>query len=106
MLSDKVHNHSRNLSRGGHTNLHSSEAQPDISKGPKASGKSSMFRVFTSKDHSFSLSVVYLETHSYVAVNGDEIDEKAKTPVVQQKGRFKVTSESVEMEKVNIQISF
>lgn len=67
---DKVHYHSRNLSRGGHTNLHSSEAQPDISKGPKAS------------------------------VNGDEIDEKAKNPVVQQRGRFKVTSESVEMEKM------
>lgn len=65
-----------------------------------------LFRAFTSKDHRFSLSVDYLETHSYVAVNGDEIDEKAKNPVVQQRGRFKVTSESVEMEKVNIQISF
>lgn len=39
--------------------------------------------------------------HFYDAVNGEEIDEKAKNPVVQQKGRFKVTSESVEMEKVN-----
>ncbi|KAL2454511.1 Protein kinase superfamily protein [Abeliophyllum distichum] len=32
--------------------------------------------------------------------NSDELDEKAKCPVVQQKGRFKVTSENVEVEKV------
>ncbi|EYU21789.1 hypothetical protein MIMGU_mgv1a025697mg [Erythranthe guttata] len=32
-------------------------------------------------------------------VNGEEVDEKAKNPVVQQKGRFKVTSENVDMEK-------
>ncbi|XP_062007856.1 serine/threonine-protein kinase BLUS1 isoform X2 [Rosa rugosa] len=32
--------------------------------------------------------------------NTDELDEKAKAPVVQQKGRFKVTSENVELEKV------
>lgn len=34
------------------------------------------------------------------ASNGDESDEKGKVPVVQQKGRFKVTSESVGLEKV------
>ncbi|KAL0318999.1 UNVERIFIED_CONTAM: Serine/threonine-protein kinase fray2 [Sesamum angustifolium] len=33
-------------------------------------------------------------------INGDEVDEKVKNPVVQQKGRFKVTSENVETEKV------
>ncbi|XP_058113931.1 serine/threonine-protein kinase BLUS1 isoform X5 [Magnolia sinica] len=33
------------------------------------------------------------------ASNSDEHDEKTKIPVVQQKGRFKVTSESVELEK-------
>ncbi|RWR91319.1 serine/threonine-protein kinase OSR1 isoform X2 [Cinnamomum micranthum f. kanehirae] len=33
------------------------------------------------------------------ASNGDESDEKGKVPVVQQKGRFKVTSESVGLEK-------
>ncbi|CAA2946574.1 serine threonine- kinase BLUS1 isoform X1 [Olea europaea subsp. europaea] len=32
--------------------------------------------------------------------NSEEIDEKAKRPVVQQKGRFKVTSENVDVEKV------
>ncbi|KAF8025275.1 hypothetical protein BT93_F2192 [Corymbia citriodora subsp. variegata] len=32
--------------------------------------------------------------------NVDDPDEKAKVPVVQQKGRFKVTSENVESEKV------
>ncbi|XP_021834808.1 serine/threonine-protein kinase svkA isoform X3 [Prunus avium] len=32
--------------------------------------------------------------------NNDELDEKAKVPVVQQKGRFKVTSENVDLEKV------
>lgn len=36
-----------------------------------------------------------------VAANVDDLDEKAKVPVVQQKGRFKVTSENVESEKVN-----
>ncbi|XP_038692567.1 serine/threonine-protein kinase OSR1-like isoform X6 [Tripterygium wilfordii] len=34
------------------------------------------------------------------ASNSDELDEKAKPPVVQQRGRFKVTSENVEFEKV------
>ena len=32
----------------------------------------------------------------------DEQDEKVKCQVVQQKGRFKVTSESVDLEKVNL----
>ncbi|KAI6689792.1 hypothetical protein NL676_026620 [Syzygium grande] len=35
------------------------------------------------------------------AANVDDLDEKAKVPVVQQKGRFKVTSENVESEKVS-----
>lgn len=35
-----------------------------------------------------------------VAANSDEFDEKAKAPVVQQRGRFKVTSENVDLEKV------
>lgn len=36
-----------------------------------------------------------------IAVRSDEqVDEKAKAPVVQQKGRFKVTSENVDLEKV------
>ncbi|GAV78078.1 Pkinase domain-containing protein [Cephalotus follicularis] len=34
------------------------------------------------------------------SANSDEFDDKAKPPVVQQKGRFKVTSENVDMEKV------
>ncbi|KAE7999768.1 hypothetical protein FH972_004169 [Carpinus fangiana] len=34
------------------------------------------------------------------SANSDELDEKAKAPVVQQKGRFKVTSENVDFEKV------
>ncbi|OWM69542.1 hypothetical protein CDL15_Pgr014003 [Punica granatum] len=32
--------------------------------------------------------------------NNDDLDEKAKVPVVQQRGRFKVTSENVDLEKV------
>ncbi|XP_031257882.1 uncharacterized protein LOC116115894 isoform X1 [Pistacia vera] len=35
-----------------------------------------------------------------MAANNDELDEKAKPPVIQQKGRFKVTSENVYLEKV------
>lgn len=38
---------------------------------------------------------------SKTSVNSDELDEKAKIPVVQQKGRFKVTSENVDFEKVS-----
>ncbi|XP_027121865.2 uncharacterized protein [Coffea arabica] len=38
---------------------------------------------------------------SKTSVNSDELDEKAKCPVVQQKGRFKVTSENVDFEKVS-----
>ncbi|KAL5823491.1 hypothetical protein ACOSQ3_021464 [Xanthoceras sorbifolium] len=34
------------------------------------------------------------------SANSDEPDEKAKPPVIQQRGRFKVTSENVYMEKV------
>ncbi|XP_044497074.1 serine/threonine-protein kinase BLUS1 isoform X2 [Mangifera indica] len=34
------------------------------------------------------------------SANSDELDEKAKPPVIQQKGRFKVTSENVCLEKV------
>ncbi|KAI5660367.1 hypothetical protein M9H77_29160 [Catharanthus roseus] len=38
---------------------------------------------------------------SKASVNGsDDLDEKAKVPVVQQRGRFKVTSENVDFEKV------
>ncbi|VFQ87260.1 unnamed protein product [Cuscuta campestris] len=35
-----------------------------------------------------------------ISTNGDDYDEKTKCPVVQQKGRFKVTSENVDLEKV------
>lgn len=33
--------------------------------------------------------------------NGEDAEDKAKVPVVQQKGRFKVTSENVDLEKVS-----
>jgi len=36
-----------------------------------------------------------------VAANSDDTDEKSKVPVVQQRGRFKVTSENVDPEKVS-----
>ncbi|KAK9280799.1 hypothetical protein L1049_003688 [Liquidambar formosana] len=41
-----------------------------------------------------------LSRASKSSANSDELDEKAKGPVVQQKGRFKVTSENVDIEKV------
>ncbi|XP_041990662.1 serine/threonine-protein kinase BLUS1-like isoform X1 [Salvia splendens] len=68
--SDKVQNQCQNLSRGAHNNLQPSEARHEAIKGSKT------------------------------VVNGDEMDEKAKNPVIQQKGRFKVTSESVETDKM------
>ncbi|XWS16082.1 hypothetical protein CRYUN_Cryun34aG0055100 [Craigia yunnanensis] len=37
---------------------------------------------------------------NHQAMNIDDLDEKAKPPVVQQRGRFKVTSENVDLEKV------
>ncbi|XP_031103676.1 serine/threonine-protein kinase OSR1 [Ipomoea triloba] len=37
---------------------------------------------------------------SRTSANGEDSDEKTKCPIVQQKGRFKVTSENVELEKV------
>lgn len=40
------------------------------------------------------------ENISIAAGNNDEIDERGKIAVVQQKGRFKVTSENVDLEKV------
>ncbi|PSR89380.1 Serine/threonine-protein kinase, partial [Actinidia chinensis var. chinensis] len=37
---------------------------------------------------------------SRTSANSEDLDEKAKPPVVQQKGRFKVTSENVDLERV------
>lgn len=109
MLSDKVQNQSQNFSRGGASNLHLLDAQHEvISKSSKTSGKSIyVVRSLTCNDDNcvHYCPVAYLLKSFNDAVNGEEVDEKAKNPVVQQKGRFKVTSESVEMEKVNIQVS-
>lgn len=46
------------------------------------------------------LSVLFIFKFSKT-VNGDEQDEKVK-PVVQQRGRFKVTSENVDIERVSL----
>ncbi|XP_052181634.1 serine/threonine-protein kinase BLUS1-like isoform X1 [Diospyros lotus] len=40
-----------------------------------------------------------LSKASRTSANSDEVDEKVKSPVVQQKGRFKVMSENVDLEK-------
>ncbi|KAK4436742.1 Serine/threonine-protein kinase fray2 [Sesamum alatum] len=70
--NDKVQNQSLNTLRAGLTNLQMLDhAMPEI-----------------------------ISKSSKTSVNGDEVDEKVKNPVVQQKGRFKVTSENVETEKV------
>ncbi|XP_019155771.1 PREDICTED: serine/threonine-protein kinase BLUS1-like [Ipomoea nil] len=37
---------------------------------------------------------------SRTSANGEDSDDKTKCPIVQQKGRFKVTSENVDLEKV------
>ncbi|PKA49414.1 Mitogen-activated protein kinase kinase kinase ANP1 [Apostasia shenzhenica] len=36
-----------------------------------------------------------------IATNGDDLDDKSKAPIVQQKGRFKVTSESTDFDKAS-----
>jgi len=46
------------------------------------------------------ISALFSISQIIVAANSDEFDEKAKAPVVQQRGRFKVTSENVDLEKV------
>ncbi|XP_038705923.1 serine/threonine-protein kinase BLUS1-like isoform X2 [Tripterygium wilfordii] len=43
---------------------------------------------------------VHKSSEILATANSDELDEKAKPPVVQQRGRFKVTSENVDFEKV------
>ncbi|XP_007024814.2 PREDICTED: serine/threonine-protein kinase BLUS1 isoform X1 [Theobroma cacao] len=47
-----------------------------------------------------SISDLHSKASKSSAVNSDDLDEKAKPPVVQQRGRFKVTSENVDLEKV------
>jgi hypothetical protein len=56
---------------------------------------------------SLSLSLSYEEIsltrifkELFEGASSEELDEKAKPPVVQQRGRFKVTSENVDIEKV------
>ncbi|PPD86307.1 hypothetical protein GOBAR_DD16771 [Gossypium barbadense] len=46
--------------------------------------------------------LIYFPSNESViaAMNSDDLDEKAKPPVVQQRGRFKVTSENVQLEKL------
>ncbi|XP_020523620.1 STE20/SPS1-related proline-alanine-rich protein kinase [Amborella trichopoda] len=44
--------------------------------------------------------VIEAYASSAYLTNSDDLDEKSKGPVVQQKGRFKVTSENVDLEKV------
>lgn len=46
------------------------------------------------------ITIVLSNTHSFIVNGSDDLDEKAKVPVVQQRGRFKVTSENVDFEKV------
>ncbi|KAI3463498.1 hypothetical protein Pfo_020161 [Paulownia fortunei] len=90
---DEVQHQLQNLSSSGITNLQILDnAHPEIlSKGSYASGKSNiLLRTLSFYEHNFW----------YDLFNGDKVDEKAKNPVIRQKGRFKVTSENVEMEKV------
>ncbi|KAF8392964.1 hypothetical protein HHK36_021204 [Tetracentron sinense] len=46
--------------------------------------------------------VTVLQACVITAANSDDLDEKAKGPIIQQRGRFKVTSESVDLEKVTV----
>ncbi|GMY38498.1 serine/threonine-protein kinase dst1 isoform X1, partial [Fagus crenata] len=71
--SDKLQNLSQNTTNGTVATV-TQAADDGLSEVPSKSSKSS--------------------------ANSDELDEKAKAPVVQQKGRFKVTSENVDLEKV------
>ncbi|KVH99030.1 Protein kinase, ATP binding site-containing protein, partial [Cynara cardunculus var. scolymus] len=71
------HSHQRAASSGCIASLDSEKLQSQFAK---------------AKSNSFS-------NNTDETANGDEQDEKAKCPVVQQKGRFKVTSESVDLDK-------
>jgi Na+-transporting methylmalonyl-CoA/oxaloacetate decarboxylase gamma subunit len=63
-----------------------------------------LFFIITLLSFSGKVISACLFTQIILAANSDELDEKAKAPVVQQRGRFKVTSENVDFEKVNFTI--
>ncbi|XVF74199.1 hypothetical protein PTKIN_Ptkin13bG0091100 [Pterospermum kingtungense] len=107
---------------GGNGLAVSAEGEDTISELPskasKSSGKCSWFTLLTFflKQMQFPVFVIWLITDYFAlllfqvnllpfnksviaTVNSDDLDEKAK-PVVQQRGRFKVTSENVDLEKV------
>lgn len=44
--------------------------------------------------------LIYICDILAAAANADDSDDKSKPPVVQQKGRFKVTSENIDLDKV------
>jgi hypothetical protein len=46
------------------------------------------------------ISITRIFKEPFAGASSEELDEKAKPPVVQQRGRFKVTSENVDIEKV------
>jgi len=46
------------------------------------------------------ISITRIFKELFAGASSEELDEKAKPPVVQQRGRFKVTSENVDIEKV------
>ncbi|KAI3673674.1 hypothetical protein L6452_39798 [Arctium lappa] len=85
------HSHQRAASSGCIASLDSEKLQSHFSRVPSCNGSRSLptddiVPEIMSKAHMPS-------------ANGDEQDDKAKCPVVQQKGRFKVTSESVDLDK-------
>ncbi|XP_057966902.1 serine/threonine-protein kinase BLUS1 isoform X2 [Malania oleifera] len=81
--------HQRKGSLSGNTNL------PEVIT-PSFRGESDKMQNQAADDAHYDI----LSRASKSSANSDEFDEKAKVPVVQQKGRFKVTSENVDLEKV------
>ncbi|KAF5727853.1 serine/threonine-protein kinase OSR1 isoform X1 [Tripterygium wilfordii] len=102
VLQNPSHNHDDNLKN----NIHEKpilDNNGEISEGLQNLQQSNLACNGATANHAVDDTVLDIPTKvhkSSGASNSDELDEKAKPPVVQQRGRFKVTSENVEFEKV------
>ncbi|KAJ9567924.1 hypothetical protein OSB04_003890 [Centaurea solstitialis] len=85
------HSHQRAASSSCIASLDSEKLQSQFSRIPSCNGARSL-------QPEDIVSEIMSKAHTPSA-NGDEHDDKAKCPVVQQRGRFKVTSESVDLDK-------
>ncbi|CAL1376988.1 unnamed protein product [Linum trigynum] len=68
--------------------------------GPQSKGDSDKLVTQLPRNPSYNGSTVAFDGEAKLPGSSEETDDKTKPPVVQQRGRFKVTSENVDIEKV------